>query len=124
MEFLAKTSRRVVCSNTCSQRRWTLREEYGLTSTQFDALLASQGGGCAVCKTPDPGGRGTWHIDHDHTCCPGKRSCGACIRGILCSGCNIGLGHFGDDADRLMQAAAYLLSTRDVLGNVATGLPA
>lgn len=32
------------------------------------------------------------HIDHDHTCCPGSRSCGNCVRGILCEGCNLQIG--------------------------------
>ena len=31
-------------------------------------------------------------IDHDHSCCPESRSCGQCIRGVICSGCNTMLG--------------------------------
>jgi hypothetical protein len=65
-----------------------------MTLADFDALLLSQGGDCAICGTTDPGGRwDQWHIDHDHTCCPGVRSCGECIRGVLCSGCNRKLGY-------------------------------
>lgn len=36
-------------------------------------------------------------IDHDHKCCPGHRSCGSCVRGIVCRSCNLlyGKGYKG-----------------------------
>lgn len=83
---------------------------YGLTPESFEALLAKQGGGCAVCGTRTPGFKNKgWHVDHDHRCCPGtKNSCGECVRGILCGPCNVGLGHFGDSVERLQAAISYL----------------
>ena len=51
---------------------------------------------CEWCG--DPFGRftsesvGGRNVDHAHTCCPGKESCGDCIRGIVCFRCNTGLG--------------------------------
>ena len=72
---------------------------YGLTPEEWDALLASQGGGCAICGTHTPGGRG-WHTDHDHATNQ--------TRGILCSGCNPALGYMDDDPARLRAAADYL----------------
>jgi len=48
------------------------------------------------------------HIDHDHNCCAGAKSCGACVRGVLCSRCNIGLGCFSDSPDKLSAAMRYL----------------
>lgn len=48
------------------------------------------------------------HIDHDHQCCPGTYSCGACVRGILCNTCNVGIGFFHDDIEKLQQAINYL----------------
>lgn len=83
-------------------------QRYGLDLEQFAALLASQGDGCAICGRVDPGGA-NWHVDHDHACCPPRRSCGECVRGILCGPCNRGLGCFGDSAPRLAAAAGYLM---------------
>lgn len=39
---------------------------------------------CEICRqvTNRP------HMDHDHSCCPGAYSCGRCLRGVLCGGCN------------------------------------
>ena|ERR1022692_2465465 len=89
-------------------RKCRLLTTYGLTFEQFDAILASQNGGCAVCETKVPGGNGTWHVDHDHSCCASRKSCGKCVRGLLCQSCNIGQGHFKDDPSRLMASANYL----------------
>lgn len=92
-------------------RIMTLRR-YGLTPAQFNALLEAQGHRCAVCRTAKPGGQG-WHVDHDHTCCnTRKRSCGRCIRGILCTRCNIGIGNFKDDPDIIQAAINYITAYR------------
>ena len=82
---------------------------HGLTIEQFDALLAAQGGVCAICKTDKPGGRGGFHIDHDHSCCPRSKSCGKCVRGLLCNNCNVGRGAFKDDPDLIKAALEYSL---------------
>jgi hypothetical protein len=37
-------------------------------------------------------GRGQVHVDHDHRCCPGERSCGQCVRGLAHHACNRRLG--------------------------------
>ncbi|MCW2900996.1 MAG: hypothetical protein JWO67_3261 [Streptosporangiaceae bacterium] len=88
-----------------------------LPQADYEAWLAEQGGGCAVCGTTDPGGASgdRFHVDHDHDCCPGHKSCPSCRRGLLCAKCNVGLGSFRDDPDRLMAAAAYLLTRKNVL---------
>lgn len=83
-------------------------KRYGLTVAQYQGLIEEQGGRCAICGTAEPGGKGTWHIDHGHDCCPGAGSCGVCVRGLLCSRCNMGLGHFRDDPALLRSAADYL----------------
>jgi hypothetical protein len=48
------------------------------------------------------------HIDHDHSCCRGKKSCGTCVRGLACGDCNTGVGLFGDDPERMRRVADSL----------------
>ena len=90
-------------------RHYRLKWYYGLSQDDVDTRLLEQDG-CAVCHTWESKGRGDWHVDHDHACCPGPRSCGECVRGILCSTCNKGLGLLKDNPDLLLAAAAYLLA--------------
>jgi hypothetical protein len=87
---------------------------YGIDHEERDKMLAKQGGVCAVCGSNEPKGRG-WVVDHDHSCCPGIKSCGECIRGILCVNCNLVLGHANDNIDTLTSAIAYLLSDKNML---------
>ena len=86
---------------------------FGLTAEGYAALLAAQGGVCAICKQP-PKVSARWgtperlRVDHDHSCCPPNRACVKCIRGLLCAACNLALGSFEDDPARLRAAADYL----------------
>jgi Recombination endonuclease VII len=78
---------------------------YGLTQEQFKRLLEVQGHACGMCHKPFADGQ-LVHVDHDHGCCPEKnRSCGNCVRGLLCHTCNISLGHV---ERRYELARAYL----------------
>jgi hypothetical protein len=66
---------------------------YGLTLEDFDRLLKAQQYACGMCHLPFKEGQRI-HVDHDHACCKDKcRSCGKCVRGLLCHVCNIALGH-------------------------------
>ncbi|MGH9460378.1 MAG: endonuclease domain-containing protein [Vicinamibacteria bacterium] len=64
-----------------------LRSRFKITAAQYQALLEAQGG-CALCGKDKNAQARRLHIDHDHGCCPRKRSCGKCIRGLLCNSCN------------------------------------
>lgn len=106
------------CDVCVTAAKWrNISAKYRMTEQDFNLLLVSQGGGCAVCGRPDFNGRG-WQIDHDHGCCDQSVTCGKCVRGILCSTCNQGMGQFSDDPDILLAAAAYLLQSRNVLEEV------
>jgi len=85
---------------------------YGLTQEAFAALVALQGGACAICgEIPAPGVQ--LHVDHDHACCPsGKKGCGKCVRGLICQRCNHALGLMRDNPALLRTAADYLERAR------------
>lgn len=82
--------------------RAKLLHKYGITMDDYDAMLVAQGGRCAICPATRPGGRGAWHVDHNHDT--------GDVRGLLCSNCNRGMGLLGDDPEVLRAAAAYLES--------------
>lgn len=90
-------------------RERELKRRFGLTLDAFADLLREQNYRCAACGTTEPGGYyNQWTVDHDHACCAGRKTCGSCIRGILCVVCNVTLGNSRDDAERLMGLAKYL----------------
>lgn len=85
------------------------RRKYGLTTEAFAQLLEEQAGVCAICRQlPSAGTGDRWYVDHDHACCPGTKTCGECVRGILCLDCNIGIARFADDWVVLRLASEYL----------------
>jgi hypothetical protein len=88
-------------------RKETL-EKYGLTEQDFIALLASQGGRCAICRNV-PNGR--WNIDHHHA--KGWKRMTAerrkkYVRGILCWTCNRLYAGRGITIDRAERLVLYL----------------
>lgn len=84
----------------------------------FNEMWAKQGGLCASCGVALlPKGRepSSVTVDHDHNCCPPQRSCGNCVRGLICRQCNQVLGHAGDDERLLQRAAMYLARWKESL---------
>lgn len=91
------------------QRTSILKYKFGITTEQYDQMLEKQGGTCAICKRDNPGeGKKFFSVDHDHNCCKGQKTCGNCIRGLLCSWCNVGISYMEDDSSRMRAAAEYL----------------
>ena len=72
---------------------------YGLTLEDYDVLLETQGGLCAVCRR-----KCSVHehlsVDHCH-----KTNI---VRGLLCFMCNTALGKLEDDIERIEAAIEYL----------------
>lgn len=73
-----------------------LKNKYGITLEEFNVMLEAQGGLCKICKEvlTKP------HVDHCHS---SKR-----VRGLLCQGCNFGIGYFKDSIVHLSSAIQYL----------------
>lgn len=84
------------------RRNKYLRWKYSISLEDYDAMLVSQGGGCAICglTAEEESHYSVLPVDHCHTT--------GAIRGILCQKCNSGLGFFRDNKELLQQAIVYL----------------
>jgi hypothetical protein len=87
-------------------RKHRLMRLFGITESQFDSMLDSQNGVCAICKRPERARSCNGvsirrlNVDHDHN--TGR------IRGLLCNACNTVLGKVGDSIEVLQSAISYL----------------
>jgi hypothetical protein len=71
---------------------------YGLSPEQYAAMVAAQGGACAICdKVPT---NGVLAVDHCHTTTR--------VRGLLCRPCNSFLGRIKDNPAALDRMKKYL----------------
>lgn len=77
---------------------------FGISLKDYGKILEKQGGGCKICGTIVPKGKGRFSVDHDHA--TGK------IRGLLCHNCNLALGHAKDDIGILAAMIQYLIDSR------------
>lgn len=109
----AATDKRKSKKRTAGHRGWYIKHTYGMTLAQWEDMFNSQGRACAICQATESK---QWNTDHDHACCPGAKTCGRCVRGILCEPCNRAIGLFHDDYATLLSAADYLLKDVDLIG--------
>lgn len=81
-----------------------LRSVYKITLDEYDEMVTSQDGKCAIClkvETVTASGKvRRLAVDHDHTT--------GAVRGLLCMKCNRALGLMNDDAERIVRMASYL----------------
>lgn len=91
---------------------YTTKRRYGLTAQQYQKMLEGQEYRCAICRRHRDEFPKNFSVDHDHNCCPVNRrndkTCGMCVRGLLCVNCNQGLGSFRDEEKLLLAAIKYL----------------
>lgn len=93
-----------------TRRRAHFKNKYGLSLDEYRAKAEEQRGRCAICGgIPETKGgrsrRRPLDVDHCHET--------GTVRGLLCNGCNRGLGAFKDDPDRLTRAIEYLAKWSD-----------
>lgn len=87
-------------ANKAAAHAAAVERTYGITGEDYEALLAFQGGKCALCQRAT-GKSKRLAVDHDHK--TGE------VRGLLCGTCNKILGHARDDVAFFDRSMAYLM---------------
>lgn len=83
-------------------RRTRNLKRFGLSHADYDRMMVAQGGKCSVCQAEYSWGGRRFSVDHCHD--TGN------VRGLLCSHCNTGIGHFKESLQNLQRAMEYLRS--------------
>jgi hypothetical protein len=101
------------CHKINCKRRWhgysavkkasTRVKKYGITVDEFMKLCEAHNGKCAICGVEPKTKRGL-HIDHCHDT--------GVIRGLLCNGCNTGIGLLQESPEIMTKAIEYLLRSK------------
>lgn len=81
-------------------REKQLLKNFGISLAEYKIMLSIQNGVCAICfGGPDAKGK-VLAVDHCHI--TGK------IRGLLCRGCNVGIGNLKDSIQLMQRTIEYL----------------
>lgn len=86
-------------SKSMLQKRAERASLYGLSVDAYLDMHSKQDGKCAICYKPPMTQRGL-HVDHCHKT--------GIVRGLLCHGCNIGIGNFDHNPILMESAIKYL----------------
>ena len=82
-----------------NRRMPILKNKYGITHEEFDSLLTEQENKCALCSNTFTEKMRPC-VDHSHK--TGK------VRGLLCRGCNLILGHIEKSENYIQRTIQYL----------------
>lgn len=101
-------------SNPDKMKNEKLKNRFGITLEQFLSILKTQNNMCGVCGTTlvQP------CVDHCHVT--------GMVRGVLCRGCNSGVGSFKDSPETLHTAIRWIQGNQQIVpfnGNVSDIIP-
>lgn len=82
------------------RRKWHIKSAYGIEYSKFEEMLKDQNGKCKICNSDLEIRTGGFAIDHSHVT---KN-----VRSILCTSCNLVIGHSKDSIETLNKMIDYL----------------
>lgn len=91
------------------EKKWQLDKKshlwthYRLTIEDYSTMFDEQGGVCLICKNARK-----LIVDHDHSCCENKLTCGNCVRGLICNQCNLIVGIIENNHDIIEYSKKYI----------------
>lgn len=96
---------------TPDRRRYYTLKKYGLSFEDYNRMLSEQNRVCAICgkseKQKSSSKNQSFHLSIDHDKHTGK------VRGLLCAGCNQGIGKMDHNVAILKSAIKYLEKNSD-----------
>jgi hypothetical protein len=104
---VAKGSSRCRACQSAATHGAMVAKVYGLTSADYEALLVTQGGKCAICRARPVSKR--LAVDHDHRT--------EAVRGLLCSRCNHDLLGSAWDSSSMALALWHYMNTPPTSGD-------
>jgi hypothetical protein len=99
------------------RKSYNLKYRYGITIEDYERELAEQDGRCSICLILENESKLPFVVDHDHACCPGYKSCGRCVRGVICAACNKAMGLLNDNVETAKRMVEYLYDMHSIREN-------
>jgi hypothetical protein len=78
-----------------------LKRKYGISLEEYEVMRQSQNNRCAICLKEKK-----LVVDHCHY--------SNIVRSLLCSACNVAIGHFKEDPEIFHRAAEYINKYREI----------
>lgn len=87
--------------NKRATKNAALKRLFGITIDIYEEMHKNQNGLCVICKKPEVSFKiKSLSVDHCHKT--------GFVRGLLCTNCNQGIGHFFDNVDLMNNAIKYI----------------